>query len=575
MKRTVGLKIGAVLGSSLAVLATVGVLSYRTTSRLIEDTGRVQHTQRIREAISRFMSDLYEAETLQRGYLLTGVGRYRDTYQAAAKAVAESLAALRVLVADTDNQARRMAALEPLVQQRLERLAEGEKVRAEAGLEGAAKFAESGIGSNIMNQIRTIAGDMIEEENAILEKRTRETAVSSNAATGTIMLGVPAALLTLGLIGIVLARNIRRPLQATAVIAERLARGDVAVDIVGEDRRDEAGLLLQAFKRMAGFQKEMAGVAGRIAEGDLSVKIAPQCGVDLLGNAFSSMVENLRRLTSKITEAANVLASAATEISTSVAQVAASSSETAAAVSETTATVEEVRQTSSMASERAKTVSDNSQQAARVSQAGILASELTAEKMNNIRQQVEAIAESIVRLSEQTQAIGTIIATVDDIAEQSNLLAVNAAIEAAKAGEQGRGFAVVAQEIKNLAAQSKQATGQVRTILGDIQKATGAAVMAAEQGGRAVEAGMSQSKQSGDSIRTMTASVQEAAQTALQIFVSSQQQVAGMTQVVQAMASIKQASIQNVDSINQLKASAVNLQELGGQLRVLVSHYKT
>ena len=99
--------------------------------------------------------------------------------------------------------------------------------------------------------------------------------------------------------------------------------------------------------------------------------------------------------------------------------------------------------------------------------------------MNQIRRQMEAIASSMMRLSEQSQTIGQIIATVDDLAAQSNLLAVNAAIEAAKAGEHGKGFGVVAQEVKSLAEQSRQATNQVRTILSDIQKATAAAVIRA------------------------------------------------------------------------------------------------
>src|SRR5205823_8146844 len=119
-------------------------------------------------------------------------------------------------------------------------------------------------------------------------------------------------------------------------------------------------------------------------------------------------------------------------------------------------------------------VADTAQKAAAISQTGKKATEGSAEGMNRIRQQMEAIAQSMVRLSEQTQSIGQIIATVDDLAQQSNLLAVNASIEAAKAGDQGKGFAVVAQEVKSLAEQSKQATTQVRSILSDIQKATGA-----------------------------------------------------------------------------------------------------
>src|SRR3982074_1011373 len=111
---------------------------------------------------------------------------------------------------------------------------------------------------------------------------------------------------------------------------------------------------------------------------------------------------------------------------------------------------------------------------------------------------MEAIAESMMRLSEQTQTIGQIIATVEDLAAQSNLLAVNAAIEAAKAGEHGKGFSVVAQEVKSLGEQSRQATTQVRTILSDVQKATTTAVMATEQGSKAVEAGTRQTEAAGE-----------------------------------------------------------------------------
>src|SRR5690606_7732014 len=126
--------------------------------------------------------------------------------------------------------------------------------------------------------------------------------------------------------------------------------------------------------------------------------------------------------------------------------------------------------------------------------------------------------------SEQGQAIGEIIAAVNDLAEQSNLLAVNAAIEAAKAGEHGRGFAVVAQEVRSLAEQSKQATAQVRTILQDIQKATTAAVLATEQGSKAVEDGVRQTTEAGEAIAALAEMIDEAAQAATQIAASSQQQ---------------------------------------------------
>jgi methyl-accepting chemotaxis protein len=193
--------------------------------------------------------------------------------------------------------------------------------------------------------------------------------------------------------------------------------------------------------------------------------------------------------------------------------------------------------------------------------------------MKRIQAQMGSIAESVVKLSEQSQAIGEIIATVNDLADQSNLLAVNAAIEAAKAGEHGRGFAVVAQEVKNLAEQSKQATKQVRGILGDIQKATSAAVLATEQGDKAVDAGVKQSTEAGESIRLLADGIIESARTAMQIAASSQQQLIGTDQVAIAMENIREASLQNVAGTKQAEAAAQSLHELGQRLKRLVEQY--
>jgi len=320
--------------------------------------------------------------------------------------------------------------------------------------------------------------------------------------------------------------------------------------------------------------QNVAGAAGRIAEGDLRVQSQPQSADDMLGNAFAGMVQNLQGVIADIGEATNVLSSSAAQISASTSQLAASSSQTATAVTETTTTVEEIRQTAQVANDKAHHVAESAQRVMEISQTGRNATAETAEGMQRIREQMDSIAESMVRLSEQSTAIGEIIASVDDLARQSNLLAVNAAIEAAKAGEQGKGFSVVASEVKSLADQSKQATMQVRTILSDIQKATGAAVMATELGSKAVEAGVLQSAQAGESIISLAESVGDAAQAATQIAASSQEQLIGMDQVVQAMESIKQASMQNVDGARQLETAAHNLTELGQRLRQQVERYE-
>jgi methyl-accepting chemotaxis protein len=323
--------------------------------------------------------------------------------------------------------------------------------------------------------------------------------------------------------------------------------------------------------------RTISGIAGRVASGDLTVNAPQDDRADEVGDlarAFRAMIENLRRTTREINEGVDVLASSSSEILATTTQVAAGAAETATAVSETTATVEEVKQTAQVSSQKAKYVSESAQKVAQVSQAGRKSVEDATQGMHRIQEQMESIAGSIVRLSEQSQAIGEIIATVNDLAEQSNLLAVNAAIEAARAGEQGKGFAVVAQEVKSLAEQSKQATAQVRTILGDIQKATGAAVLATEQGSKAVEAGVKQSAEAGESIRLLAEGINEAAQAATQIAASSQQQMAGMDQVALAMDNIKQASSQNVAGTRQAEVAAQQLHELGQRLKQLAAQYK-
>lgn len=323
--------------------------------------------------------------------------------------------------------------------------------------------------------------------------------------------------------------------------------------------------------------RHISGLAEQIARGDLTATGLPTNRTDevgILAKTFQTMTNTLRQLTQELQDGINVLATSASEILATTTQISVGAAETATAVTETTTTVEEVKQTALVTAQKAKLVSDNAQKTIQVSQAGKKSIDQSLEGMHRIQNQMEAIVTSIVRLSEQNQTISEIIVSVNDLAEQSNLLAVNAAIEAAKAGEYGKGFTVVAQEIKSLAEQSKQATAQVRTILADIQKAMTAATLATEQGGKAVEAGVKQSATAGDSIRMLADAISEAAQSATQIAASSQQQLVGMDQVVQAMDNIKQVTTQNVAGTKQTELAAHNLYELGQSLKRLADRYQ-
>lgn len=295
---------------------------------------------------------------------------------------------------------------------------------------------------------------------------------------------------------------------------------------------------------------------------------------DQLEDMVKQRTADLSNVLMEVKETVNILVSSSNQILAATTQVASGTAETATAITETSTTVEEVQQAARQSAEKAKNVADSAQRVAQVSQNGQKAVDESVNGMNHIREQMDSIAQTVVRLSEQSQSIGGIIASVTEIADQSNLLAVNAAIEAAKAGEQGKGFAVVAQEIKNLAGQSKQATSQVRNILNDVQKATGAAVMATEQGTKAVEAGVKQSARAGEAILILAESINEAVQSATQILASSQQQVVGMDQIGVAMQNINQAGTETAVSMVQSEKSAKNLNDLGQKLKDLLERFK-
>jgi methyl-accepting chemotaxis protein len=360
-------------------------------------------------------------------------------------------------------------------------------------------------------------------------------------------------------------------LRSMGESANRIALGDLEVEVVPSSDKDVFGVAMQ---NMVTSLKRLAASADRVAAGDLTLDVLPASAKDQLGLSFGAMTRNLRELNLEIREVVGVLASSAGEIMTTVSELASSSAETASSVSETNATVQEVRQTTDLTSQKSRQVYDSSHKSVQVAKTGRQSVEDAIGGMRGIDERMGFIAERIVNLSEQSQAIGDIIATVNDLAEQSNLLAVNAAIEAAKAGEHGKGFAVVAQEVKNLATQSKQATAQVRSILGVIQKATTAAVLATEQGSKAVEAGVRQSGAAGESIRLLAASIEESSNATLQIVTSTQEQAIGMDQIAIAIQSINQASSQNVAGSRQIEAAARNLYELNQKLQQLVSRYR-
>lgn len=427
------------------------------------------------------------------------------------------------------------------------------------------------------NNLRKQSADYIEGFHKQL-KADVETRLSA-AKNGRLAVVVLAGILGLGgLAGFVLIiQDIGLGISKALNVSRAIARdGDLSVGTrYSEKRGDELGDLLDEMAHMCQSLDNTATAAESIASGDLkSASIAPRSEQDRMGKALLNMVDSLRDQIGETKSSASRVAETAKNILAATSQVAATANQMATSISEATTTAEEVRQTANLAEQKAKSVAQSAGEAASVSVVGQKQTQMTLDEMEKIRKQMETIAESIVRLSEQGQAIGDIITTVNDIAEQSNVLAVNASIEAAKAGEHGRGFAVVAQEVKSLADESKTATSAIRAILSDIERATASAVMLAEQGTKSAQVSVDRSKEAGTSIKDLGTRVVQAAQSSAQISASASQQLAGVDQVVDAMVSIKDGSSQIVDSVSQVKSSAEELSALSATLQKNIQSYQ-
>jgi methyl-accepting chemotaxis protein len=475
------LAIGFVLGP--IVLAIVGWVVYENTSALIEGLDKQQHTYQVLQQAEKVAKLLTDAETGQRGYLLTGTDSYLEPYNAASTALTDTIARLTELTADNPHQQARLQNLRELVRQKFDELALTISLRKDKGPDAALAVVLTDKGKQIMDDIRALMGQFEDEENQLLAQRTVEAKRTATMTFNSILFGTVGSFLLLAIVGLLIARSIIVPVNKTVE-----ALSSVSAEI------------------LAGTTQQAAGMR-----------------------------------------------------------------EHSSAVTETVSTVDEVLQTSEQAAQRAQAVSESSQRAAQAGHAGRKAVEDSVSAMGTVKDQTGSIAESILTLAEQAQAISEIITTVNDIAEQTNVLSLNAAIEASRAGEHGKGFSVVANEVKALADQSKKATAQVRQILGEIQKATNTAVMVTEQGSKSVNEAIKTVNEAGTTIRTLADIIAEAVQAAAQIAASSAQQATGMRQIHQAMQNINQVSAQNLAATNQSEQAAKHLGAVGASLKQLIA----
>ncbi|BDI29176.1 hypothetical protein CCAX7_12270 [Capsulimonas corticalis] len=387
----------------------------------------------------------------------------------------------------------------------------------------------------------------------------------------------------------VIATKMMRPLETLSNAAEGLAQGDVDQKIT-VNSKDEIGAIADALRSVIQYQSEMADAAHRIAHKDLSAIVTPKSDRDALGCAFAQMTSNLRELAGDLQAAALGVTSASQSLANSSRQVGATADGVSATMSEVAqATDQSARGASEVAqgaANQARSIAEGaslvnqlgaavrnvSQDAGEATRAaadatkaagnGALAVSQTVAGMLAIRQTITESAAVVGSLEQSSEKIGGIVQTIEQIAEQTNLLALNAAIEAARAGEAGRGFAVVADEVRKLAERSSAATREIGGLIADVQTRTRQAVASMQHGARDVESGSDLAEEAGaalariqDVVRTVTERVEGIASAAAQIHESSEAVSRSITEVAAVVEQSSAAAEEMSASAEEVSAS--------------------
>ncbi len=479
---TFGQQLSAGYALAALTLLIVALVGYRSTSSLIENGALVNHTHEVRRQFADLLSTLKDAETGQRGFVLTGDPSYLAPHDAAVLAAGDVLARLRGLTADNPQQQQRLNAILPLMNAKLAELQKTIDLRRTQGFDAALKVISGNEGKELMDQMRAIIAAGDHEEANLLEQRAAEANASAQWTMGIILWG--------GLTGVIIVALI---------------------------------------------------------------------GWLIVGS-----------LTKRIGGAVGLVQSSSAELQSAANQQATGAKEQSSAMNEIATTIRELIATSRQIAESARRVA----QVAEDTDSSARLGDGTVEKANgsisSIRRQVDLIVNHMLDLGKKSQQIGSVLEIVSELAEQTNILAINATIEAAGAGETGRRFAVVADEIRKLADRVAGSTKEIRGLIDDVRAAVNTTVMATESGSKAVDQGTRQFEEVASSFKQISGLVSTTTEAAKEIELSTKQQATAVEQVNVAISNVAQATKETEASSGQILQTASELSNLSRDLSRII-----
>ncbi|MDB9312075.1 methyl-accepting chemotaxis protein [Spirulina sp. CS-785/01] len=372
-----------------------------------------------------------------------------------------------------------------------------------------------------------------------------------------------------------LVAEIETLIDLNADLIEKVQQGDTEGAIqswTGQGGREQAEVLsnlLSQFKQRENVlvEENLRDQEKALDQLVAAIGIATGSAIIVAIIAGTLIINNVSR---RMNETASNLATSSSEIASTIEEQERTASQQAASVNETTTTMDELGASSQQSAEQAEAAATAAKRALELADGGTQAVSQTLDGMNALKEKVSAIAEQILRLSEQTNQIGMIAQLVADLANQTNMLALNAAVEAVRAGEHGKGFSVVATEIRKLADRSKQSTQKINDLVADIQHSINSTVMVTDEGTKTVEDGVEITQKTADAFDGVAEAVNNVVLNNQQISLNIKQQASAIQQVVQAMNTINQGAQESASGITQTKLGTQKLNEATQVLKNMV-----
>jgi methyl-accepting chemotaxis protein WspA len=441
-----------------------------------------------------------------------------------------------------------------VVRRQIEKLSADPKTKADAAklqreqLESLYEKLQEAIGAELAFNKATAdeAGQQIQETVA-------------KARTGmliSLLIGLVLALTA----GYLVVQAIDRPLARLVAAMEVLRGGDFSQKItLAQD--GEFSILANGLNLVTDSLQEMAKKAEQVADGNLAIEVKGLSQSDVLGNALAEMVEKLSSLIRRVQKSGLQVNTSATEIAATAQEQLSTASQVAATTSEIGATSKEISTTSRELVQTIKDIAEVAEKTAVLAGSGQTGLNRMKATMQQVMEAAASINARLGTLSEKAGNIGTVVTTITRVADQTNLLSLNAAIEAEKAGDYGRGFAVVATEIRRLADQTALATGDIEQMVKEMQSAVAAGVMGMDKFSEEVRRGGEVVQQVSEELSQIIHHVQALTPDFETVSEGMQSQSQGAQQISEALSQLSEASQQTVESLRQSNSAISQLNE--------------